>query len=106
MKKTASSITPNLSKLFNHQNISTGQALKIESLINKMMLDCLGSTLYNVLFTYHAKDQNPNTKINIDSLYVLINNAAFFSSKILEKQTLEEWENIISINLTAPYILS
>ena len=66
MKKTASSITPNLSKLFNHQNISTGQALKLESLINKMMLDCLGSTLYNVLFTYHAKEKNPNTKINIE----------------------------------------
>ena len=45
-------------------------------------------------------------KTNIDSLYALINNAALFSSKSLEKQTLEEWENIISINLTAPYILS
>ncbi len=45
-------------------------------------------------------------KINIDSLYVLINNAAIFSHKILEKQTFEEWENILSVNLTAPYILS
>lgn len=45
-------------------------------------------------------------KTNIDSLYALINNAAIFSSKILEKQTFEEWENIINTNLTAPYILS
>lgn len=45
-------------------------------------------------------------KSNIDSLYALINNAAIFSHKILEKQTFEEWENIISVNLTAPYILS
>jgi NAD(P)-dependent dehydrogenase (short-subunit alcohol dehydrogenase family) len=45
-------------------------------------------------------------KTNVDSLYALINNAAFFSSKSLEKQTLEEWEHIISVNLTAPYILS
>ena len=45
-------------------------------------------------------------KTNIDSLDVLINNAAIFSSKILEKQTFEEWENIINTNLTAPYILS
>lgn len=45
-------------------------------------------------------------KINIDSLYALINNAAIFSHKILEKQTFEEWENILSVNLTAPYILS
>ena len=45
-------------------------------------------------------------KMNIDSLYALINNAAIFSSKILEKQTIEEWENIINTNLTAPYILS
>jgi NAD(P)-dependent dehydrogenase (short-subunit alcohol dehydrogenase family) len=45
-------------------------------------------------------------KSNVDSLYVLINNAAIFSHKILEKQTFEEWENILSVNLTAPYILS
>ena len=45
-------------------------------------------------------------KSNVDSLYALINNAAIFSHKILEKQTFEEWENIISVNLTAPYILS
>ncbi|QKF78746.1 SDR family oxidoreductase [Arcobacter defluvii] len=45
-------------------------------------------------------------KTNIDSLYALVNNAAIFSSKILEKQTIEEWENIINTNLTAPYILS
>ena len=36
----------------------------------------------------------------------LVNNAAMFSKKILEKQTFEEWENIINTNLTAPYILS
>ena len=45
-------------------------------------------------------------KSNIDLLYALINNAAIFSHKILEKQTFEEWENILSVNLTAPYILS
>lgn len=45
-------------------------------------------------------------KSNIDSLYALVNNAAIFSHKILEKQTFEEWENIIHTNLTAPYILS
>ena len=45
-------------------------------------------------------------KSNVDSLYVLINNAAIFSHKILEKQTFEEWENILNVNLTAPYILS
>ncbi|MDD2894848.1 MAG: SDR family oxidoreductase [Aliarcobacter sp.] len=45
-------------------------------------------------------------KSNIDSLYALVNNAAIFSHKILEKQTFEEWENILSVNLTAPYILS
>jgi NAD(P)-dependent dehydrogenase (short-subunit alcohol dehydrogenase family) len=45
-------------------------------------------------------------KSNIDSLYALINNAAIFSHKILEKQTFEEWENILSVNLSAPYILS
>lgn len=39
-------------------------------------------------------------KINIDSLYALVNNAAMFSKKILEKQTFEEWENIINTNLT------
>ena len=45
-------------------------------------------------------------KSNIASLYALVNNAAIFSHKILEKQTFEEWENIINTNLTAPYILS
>lgn len=45
-------------------------------------------------------------KSNVDSIYALINNAAIFSHKPLEEQTIEEWENVLSVNLTAPYILS
>ncbi|WP_212745392.1 SDR family oxidoreductase [Aliarcobacter cibarius] len=45
-------------------------------------------------------------KNSIDSLYAIINNAAKFTQKNISEQSIEEWENIISINLTAPYILS
>ncbi|MFV0562025.1 SDR family oxidoreductase [Malaciobacter mytili] len=45
-------------------------------------------------------------KKKFSSLYALINNAAIFSSKPLKEQELEQWEKIISVNLTAPYILS
>ncbi len=45
-------------------------------------------------------------KKKFSTLYALINNAAIFSSKPIEEQDLDEWEKIISVNLTAPYILS
>lgn len=45
-------------------------------------------------------------KSNIPSLYALINNAARISFKPLDEQSLDEWEKTLSINLTAPYILS
>ncbi len=45
-------------------------------------------------------------KKDVDSLFALINNAGRFSKAKLEVQELEEWENIIATNLTAPYILS
>lgn len=41
-----------------------------------------------------------------NKIYALINNAAIFNHISLEEQTIEEWEKIISVNLTAPYILS
>ncbi|MFY9088358.1 SDR family oxidoreductase [Arcobacter aquimarinus] len=41
-----------------------------------------------------------------NKIYALINNAAIFNHVSLEEQTIEEWEKIISVNLTAPYILS
>ena len=45
-------------------------------------------------------------KSKTNTLFALINNAAIFSHKSLEEQTIQEWENILSVNLTAPYILS
>lgn len=45
-------------------------------------------------------------KANVDLVYALINNAALFSHKSLEEQNIDDWEKILSINLTAPYILS
>jgi NAD(P)-dependent dehydrogenase (short-subunit alcohol dehydrogenase family) len=45
-------------------------------------------------------------KSNISSLYALINNAARISFKPLDEQSLDEWEKTLSVNLTAPYILS
>ena len=45
-------------------------------------------------------------KTNIDLVYALINNAALFSHKSIDEQNIDEWEKILSINLTAPYILS
>ncbi len=42
----------------------------------------------------------------IDVLYGLVNNAGIFIHKPLNEQSLQDWEKIIAVNLTAPYILS
>ena len=45
-------------------------------------------------------------KTKYNSIYALINNAAKSTFKALDEKTLEEWENTLSVNITAPYILS
>ncbi|WP_320035291.1 SDR family oxidoreductase [Halarcobacter sp.] len=45
-------------------------------------------------------------KVEIDSLYALINNAGFGLFKSLDKQTYDEWDEVLNTNLRAPYILS
>ena len=45
-------------------------------------------------------------KTKITSLYGLINNAGMFIHKPLNEQNLRDWEKIIAVNLTAPYLLS
>lgn len=45
-------------------------------------------------------------KNDFDTLYGLINNAGVFIHMPLCEQSIEDWEKIIAINLTAPYLLS
>lgn len=45
-------------------------------------------------------------KNEITSLYGLVNNAGIFIHKSLTEQSLQDWEKVIAVNLTAPYILS
>lgn len=45
-------------------------------------------------------------KNEIDTLYGLVNNAGIFIHKSLNEQSLQDWEKVIAVNLTAPYILS
>lgn len=45
-------------------------------------------------------------KNEIPTLYGLINNAGMFIHKPLNEQSLQDWEKIIALNLTAPYLLS
>ena len=45
-------------------------------------------------------------KTKYNSIYALVNNAAKSTFKALDEQMLEEWENTLSVNITAPYILS
>lgn len=45
-------------------------------------------------------------KSKYDSIFALINNAALSKFTLLENQSIEDWERVIAINLTAPYILS
>ncbi len=40
------------------------------------------------------------------SIYALINNAGIFAHSPLESQSFELWQNVIALNLTAPYLLS
>ena len=40
------------------------------------------------------------------SFYALINNAGMFTYHPLESQSLELWQNVMALNLTAPYLLS
>ncbi len=45
-------------------------------------------------------------KKEFSSLYALINNAGIFIHKPLPEQTNDDWDMVIAVNLTAPYILS
>ena len=45
-------------------------------------------------------------KNNTQSLYGLINNAGMFMHTPLTEQHLHDWDKIIAVNLTAPYLLS
>lgn len=45
-------------------------------------------------------------KHETSSLYALINNAGSFIHNPLEQQRLKDWDRIIALNLTAPYLLS
>lgn len=45
-------------------------------------------------------------KSKYKSVYALINNAGIGYFKPLEEQSIEQWEKVLSVNLTAPYILS
>jgi len=45
-------------------------------------------------------------KMKVTSLYGLINNAGVFIHKPLNEQSLKDWEKIIAVNLTAPYMLA
>ena len=45
-------------------------------------------------------------KNRCESLYALVNNAGIFIHKPLQDQSILEWEKIIAVNLTAPYVLS
>lgn len=45
-------------------------------------------------------------KTSNDTFYALINNAGIFIHKPLKDQSILEWEKIIAVNLTAPYVLS
>ncbi|WP_041958303.1 SDR family oxidoreductase [Sulfurospirillum arsenophilum] len=45
-------------------------------------------------------------KNEIDTLYGLVNNAGIFIHKSLNEQSLQDWEKVIAVNLTAPYLLS
>lgn len=45
-------------------------------------------------------------KHTIAHLYGLINNAGMFNQTPLEQQRVEEWDKVIALNLTAPYLLS
>ncbi|KFL33891.1 MULTISPECIES: SDR family oxidoreductase [unclassified Sulfurospirillum] len=45
-------------------------------------------------------------KNDVTSLYGLINNVGMFIHKPLHEQTLRDWEKVIALNLTVPYLLS
>lgn len=45
-------------------------------------------------------------KNEVNALYGLVNNAGIFIHKSLNEQSLQDWEKVIAVNLTAPYILS
>lgn len=45
-------------------------------------------------------------KNEFTTFYALINNAGIFTHQSLEMQSVQMWQKIIAVNLTAPYILS
>ena len=44
--------------------------------------------------------------MRLSPLYGLVNSAAIFEPLLLEQTTLEDWEQHMAINLTAPFLLS
>jgi NAD(P)-dependent dehydrogenase (short-subunit alcohol dehydrogenase family) len=56
--------------------------------------------------THELQQTIRQIKNETDALYGLVNNAGVFIRKPLWEQSLEGWEKIIAVNLTAPYILS
>jgi NAD(P)-dependent dehydrogenase (short-subunit alcohol dehydrogenase family) len=89
-------LAKNLRKKYHVINIDTVE----KKLKNVEFYKCDLSNKKKLLKTINKIKSKTNT------LFALINNAAIFSHKSLEEQTIQEWENILSVNLTAPYILS
>ena len=56
--------------------------------------------------TQELQETLKELKNEIDTLYGLVNNAGIFIHKSLHEQSLQDWEKVIAVNLTAPYILS
>lgn len=88
-------------------------ASKLQTKYNVINIDIVKSDDLNL--TFYQCDLSNRTQLldtiekikkNFDTLFALINNAGFGIFQKLEEQKLEDWDKVIAVNLTAPYILS
>ena len=89
-------------KIFIHCNQSLEKAKLLSDSLNSIKRDTvkvISGDLNNI-------DNISSIVESIDSLDLLVNNASIFYPKSVENSEIEDWDNVLNVNLRAPFFLS
>ncbi|MEC7596101.1 MAG: pteridine reductase [Pseudomonadota bacterium] len=89
-------------KIFIHCNQSLEKAQLLSDKLNSISKDTvevISGDLNNI-------DQISSIIESIESLDLLVNNASVFYPKSIENSDIEDWNNVLNVNLRAPFFLS
>jgi NAD(P)-dependent dehydrogenase (short-subunit alcohol dehydrogenase family) len=76
-----------------------------EEAINEVSLDHKDIQFFTCDIANETAINDIFRKVDFNSLYALINNAAIVINKPLQELKTEEWRRVIDVNLTAPFLL-